>query len=237
MFGACYGAETQVYAIDAARGTLTPAGSTASVYSYQMVFTPSGNFAFSAEALLPGTGTPSGVLGFRVDAQTGALLPFAGNPFAGGTNPAAIAIDPTARFVYAANSGSDDMSAFTLDSAGASLAPIAGSPYATGGTSPVTIAIDPSGRFVYVVNSASANVSAFAIDPASGALSPLPGSPFMTGSAPNSIAFDPSGRFAYVANYADNTVSEFAIDAQSGVLTAIPGSPLATAAGPAITIK
>ncbi len=74
---------------------------------------------------------------------------------------------PTPAFVYAANNGSNNVSAFSVTPSTGALAPVTGSPYAAG-TSPAAIAADPRGKFVYVANVGSNNVSAYASDPASG---------------------------------------------------------------------
>src|SRR6266849_10761025 len=99
---------------------------------------------------------------------------------------------PTPAFVYAANNGSNNVSAFSVTPSTGALAPVTGSPYAAG-TSPAAIAADPRGKFVYVANVGSNNVSAYATDPASGALATVPGSPFSTGIFPTSVTVDPSG--------------------------------------------
>src|SRR6202041_2862080 len=62
------------------------------------------------------------------------------------------------RFAYVANQGSNDLSAYLIDSATGSLTPIGGSPFASTGTTPVSLTIDPNGQFLYVVDNASNDV-------------------------------------------------------------------------------
>jgi 6-phosphogluconolactonase len=131
------------------------------------------------------------------------------------------------RFVYVANRGSNNISAFTVDAGNGTLAAIAGSPFAAGNL-PVALAVDPTGTYAYVVNQTDATISAFTIDRASGALVSVNGSPFATGTSPTSVAIDPSSSFVYVTNGGANTVSAYAITAGSGALTALTGSPFAT---------
>src|SRR5690242_1573490 len=100
-------------------------------------------------------------------------------------------------FAYVTNSGSNTISAFTIDASTGTLAPISGSPFPSG-TQPLSVAIHPSGRFAYVSNGLSNDVSAYSINPSTGALTPVPGSPFAAGIICHSVAIDPSGRFAYV---------------------------------------
>jgi 6-phosphogluconolactonase len=48
--------------------------------------------------------------------------------------------NPTGRFAYVVNSGSDTVSVYTIDATSGALSPIGGSPFATG-TQPTAIAI------------------------------------------------------------------------------------------------
>ncbi len=73
----------------------------------------------------------SGVSVYGINTTTGALSVVAGSPFAAGTHPGVVSVDPTARFVYVVNNGSANVSEFALESTG-ELTPIAGSPVAVG---------------------------------------------------------------------------------------------------------
>jgi 6-phosphogluconolactonase len=76
-----------------------------------------------------------------------------------------VAIDPTGKFVYVANAGSGNVSAYSIGANGA-LTPISGSPFAAGGESvaePFSLAVDPTGKFAYVANGVGANVVAYSI--------------------------------------------------------------------------
>ena len=119
------------------------------------------------------------------------------------------------RFVYVANRGSGNVSAFSMNTANGQLTSVAGSPFPAGDT-PCAIAVDPSGRFAYVVNQGDGTVSAYAIDRASGALTTVGGSPFVTGPSPTSVAIDPSGKSLYVTNANSGTVAGYTINAASG---------------------
>jgi DNA-binding beta-propeller fold protein YncE len=111
------------------------------------------------------------------------------------------------RFLYVANRGSGDVSAYTIDAVSGNLTPVAGSPFATGG-SPVAIAVDPTGAYAYVANQSSGTISGFAIDRNSGALTPITGSPFGTPVSPSALAVDPSSSFVYVtANGGSGVIS------------------------------
>jgi 6-phosphogluconolactonase (cycloisomerase 2 family) len=88
---------------------------------------------------------------------------------AAGGGPTSIAVDPTGRFAYVANSNSNDISTFTINAATGALTPL-GAPLATSPT-PAGIAVDASGRFAYVTSYNSNTVTAYRINSTTGALS------------------------------------------------------------------
>jgi 6-phosphogluconolactonase (cycloisomerase 2 family) len=190
---------------------------------------PSGTFAYVANE-----GT-NNVSAYTIKSSTGELTAINCSMCSAGAAPTAVAVDPSGQFVYVANGGSGNpntpsVSAYTIDASTGELAPVSGSPYATGGayTQSVSVTVDPTGQFLYVASistqEASGNISAFAINASTGALTAVTGSPFTTGLiTPSSVAVDPSGRFAYVAgeNPIDShyLMTSFAIDATLGALT------------------
>ena len=144
------------------------------------------------------------------------------------------------RFLYVANRDSDSVSAFVIDAATGTLAPISGSPFATV-LHPVAVAVDPAGRFAYVAGVAYVSgmfqgaVAAYAIDPGSGALAPIAGGGVSSPVGILSLTVDPTSKYVYVTNgaFGDSRVSVFSIDQKSGALTAVPGSPFRAGASPA----
>ncbi len=146
----------------------------------------------------------------------------------------------TPKFAYVANSGSNNISAYTIKATNGHITAVSGSPFPAGGakTEPISVTVDPSGQFVYVASTStvggSGNISASIINASTGALTAVTGSPFATGvNYPGSLAVDPSGRFAYVGNEimvdSSYVISSFAIDATNGALTFVSySSPLGT---------
>jgi 6-phosphogluconolactonase len=147
------------------------------------------------------------------------------------TNIAVTCTTNADRFVYVANGGSNNISAYAVNAASGALTAISGSPFPAGNV-PYSIAVDPSGKFAYVANQSNGNVSAFAIDGTSGALTAVSGSPFATGPVPFSVAVDPSSKFLYVTNGNSGNVSAYTINPSSGALTAVSGSPFAAGSLP-----
>lgn len=121
------------------------------------------------------------------------------------------------RFAYAANSGSNDITLYTIDAATGTLTRTGSVP---AGLEPYVIAVDPKGRFAYAGNFGSNDLSIYRIDPATGILTPA--GTATTGISPYSIAVDPSGRFLYAAN--ENSATDvwmYRIDPASGALALI----------------
>src|SRR6516164_2279178 len=75
------------------------------------------------------------ISGFSINA-TGALTPVSGSPFATGTSPIGIAVDPAGKFVYAANANSKNVSGYSINTSTGALTPVPGSPF-TAGSHPV----------------------------------------------------------------------------------------------------
>ena len=78
-----------------------------------------------------------------------------------------MAVDRAGKFAYVTNSGSNDVSMYTIDGTTGALTSIGTIP---AGTDPVSVAVDPSGKFAYVTNSSSNDVSMYSVDGTTGAL-------------------------------------------------------------------
>jgi 6-phosphogluconolactonase (cycloisomerase 2 family) len=95
-------------------------------------------------------------------------------------------MSPNGSFLYVANQGTNNVSAFAVNPATGALAPI-GSP-SPAGTTPTAVTVSPDGAFLYAANQGSNDVFAYSINSASGALAPVSGSPFFAGVTPRAIA-------------------------------------------------
>ncbi len=157
--------------------------------------------------------------------------PTPANIFNTGTGPIAIAISPAAPFLYVANQGSGDISAFTIDPKNGNLGAVSGSPFVIAvGSHPRSIAISPKGDLLFVADPALGKVGVFSIS-STGVLAQAAGSPFAVGAGatPSFVTAEPSGRFAYVSDPAHNAVLGLSAGA---ALTPISGSPFAAGAQP-----
>ena len=180
------------YTINATTGALTTVGAAvaAGTAPRAAVVSPNGAFLFVANQ------GSNNISVYTIDSGTGAvtaLLGGTGNPFAAGTAPVGITITPNGSFVYAANSGSNNISAFSVNIGTGALTGLAGgigNPFAAG-TTPAGITLTSNASFVYVANGGSNNVSAYTLDSGTGVLTALAGgvgNPFAAGTLPFGIA-------------------------------------------------
>ncbi|HXP08533.1 MAG TPA: beta-propeller fold lactonase family protein [Acidobacteriaceae bacterium] len=126
---------------------LLPFSKSTSPLAQQTASDPNSLFLFVAE-------TNTGLRVLSIGAG-GSLSEIAGSPYAVGTGPRAVSLDATGSYVYVANFGSNNISAFTLTPASGKLTAIAGSPFSSGGQMPIGIVNDNSKKFVAVINSGS----------------------------------------------------------------------------------
>jgi 6-phosphogluconolactonase len=141
---------------------------------------------------------------------------------------------PSPEFVYVANNVSQNVSAYVVNAVTGALAPVSGSPFASG-VGPFGPTVDPAGRFAYVANndagSNKGTVWAYSIQATTGALTTVAGSPFQADFGTGFVAVDPSGRFAYASNYTSGDVTGYTIDASTGALTSIGNFATGTGTG------
>ena len=189
-----------------------------------------------------------------VDPISGALTTSPGSPVVAGTNPRALVLysgvyktpgyghpsnvpPRSVNYLYAANAGSNDLSAYAVDTSTGALTPLSPASYATG-TGPSAIAIghsmttNPSPSFLYSANiGGSGDISAFYIETRTGGLTPIAGSPIVSGSSVSSLAVgtsNPPGEgFLYAADASGSAAAIYGFSADpTGVLTALPGFPM-----------
>ena len=160
------------------------------------------------------------VSGYEADSGvsgTGELTPIAGSPFDGGAMPFSVAIHPSNRFLYSAETVPGSLSVFTVDEESGALTAGIG----VGAGAHVDVLLDPSGIYAYGVISAGAStVETYTVAQDTGELTPV-GSNVAAGSGALLGDVHPTGRFLYVATEGSNEVSAAAIDAANGVLTPI----------------
>jgi 6-phosphogluconolactonase len=195
-----------------------------------MAIDPTGKFLFVANQ---GTGGISGTSTISVYTISGASVAFSAN-FPADDFASAIAVSPTANFVYVTNTiGSQpllqgEVTQYSYDPTSGALSKV--NTYLAG-TTPSGIAIAPKGQYLYVANFGSNNVSGFMVA-SDGTLSPTNASPYAAGIGPQAMVADPVENFLYVADYTSNQISGYKISAASGQLSPLAPAAVSTGTGP-----
>lgn len=184
------------YALNGTTGALTPlAGSPfpGATGVTALTIHPSGSFLYAGNSAA--NTNVSSVTAYAINSASGALTSITGSPFASGTGPISVALDPAGKFLFVANYYDGTVSANTIDQSTGALTGVAGSPFDTGAgagnKSTYSVDVDPSGAFLYATNGVQGNVSAFTINSVSGALAPVGGGPFPAGSEPIAVVTIP----------------------------------------------
>ena len=142
-----------------------------------------------------------------------------GSPFKTGKEPVDLLVEPTGRFVYVANAGSNTVSAFELHRKTGALSAIQGSPYSSG-KKPVALAIHPDGRNLYVANESSRDIRLYQIEKSSGALIPKNYS-VKLGIHPKSLWIDQEGNMLIVLSKDGKQLLNYKISKRNGSLSPV----------------
>jgi 6-phosphogluconolactonase len=104
------------YAINPTTGALTGISDvgTAGYLPVAVTVDPSGKFVYAAN-LNPAYPAAGAVTSYAIDATNGTLTSI-GAPVTTGLQPASVTVHPSGRFLYVANTGSNDVSGYTIDS-------------------------------------------------------------------------------------------------------------------------
>jgi 6-phosphogluconolactonase len=113
------------------------------------------------------------------------VVPSTPDTFVGANTSAEIEVEPSGRFIYISNRGSDLIGAYSIDTSSGRVGPIGWTP--SGGRGPRFMKIDPSGTLLHAANELTNTIVTFKIDHESGILLPT-GHVIETGS-PTCIAF------------------------------------------------
>jgi len=164
---------------------------------------------------------------FAVAAGSGAFAQV--GSIGAGTKPAIPTVDPTNRFLYAADQGANSILEFSIDSSTGNLTAMGS--FTTPAT-PYAIAINPAGTFAYATTSSS--ILVLSIDATSGALAQV-GSVSITGNSGSVFpVIDPNDMFLYASISNANSASAYGVNATTGNLTSI--SSVATGTGPSVAV-
>ena len=213
-----------------------PVGIVASAYNH-FVYIVEQDTATSASGVTSSVGN---IVTFSANSISGALTQVAGSvQITGsvtgvgvGTHPAAIAEDPSARFLYITDEATNQLFGFLVTASG--LPQPMNSSYATG-SFPLGVTVDPRGSFVYVANNNDNTVSTYAVNVTNGTLSGSGSTGVSTG--PTCVSIEPArGIYLYTSNNRDNSISANQLNPNSGALQNVQGTPYTASALPTCII-
>ena len=175
--------------------------------------------------------TSNEIVAYREDPNSGALIQLVGSPITAGPGVQALAMHSTGKYLFAANSGQNNVSVYSISNGALTELP----PRQTAGTSPTLLALDSAGNFLYVGNSGSFDISVFSFDTSKQTLAQvaqLSGATAPIGLTPINMALSPSGNVLYVTGQGTQGYIE-AFPLNKGVLgTPLAGSPYTTGNDP-----
>ena len=122
-------------------------------------------------------------------------------------------------YVYATNSNSSNLSAYSLNPSSGRLTQISGSPVASG-DEPIASAMSPDSKYLYVSNYQSSNIWVYSIDSNSGVLSHI-GSYEAIGGPDTALLITPNGKFLYVGTWEGNILYAYSINDSTGALSLV----------------
>jgi len=175
------------------------------------------------------------VAGFGIGAGRGELTPLGAQP-TGGALPCYLIVDPSGRFLMAANYGSGSVSVLPLGESGAPgelsyLGEHEGSgPEADRQAGPHAhmITPTPAGDAYLSADLGADSVYVYSLDASAGRLVLKARNHLRSGTGPRHLVFHPSGEFFYLTNELSNTVTVCAYDRVSGEvkeLAELPAAP------------
>jgi 6-phosphogluconolactonase len=176
---------------------------------------------------------------------TGALTPVAGSTctttapttctgYHAGVTPSAVAVEPTARFVYVTDKTSNQLYGYaTANTSNGALTSLTTSPYATG-SYPVALTVDPRGDYLYTANYNGGTVSAYAINSSSGSLGSIASvNGFTASTGTTCVTIEPAlGIYLYTSNYLDASISGGQLSPNTGQISGLADSPFPTTSDP-----
>ena len=191
---------------------------------YSLVVHPSGKFVYVANS-----GQLENDISLFDVASNGSLTEITPRTAIGpsASQPKLLAMDPAGGYLYCMNTGSNNISVFSIDSSNGALTQLLppNSPVNIG-SSPLNMQLTPSGNYLYVTTSGNPDGYVFGFSVNAGVLTSIGPPTSSDGINPNGLAIDPKGAYLYAANTSSPSISIFGIGL-SGALSEVAGSPLA----------
>jgi 6-phosphogluconolactonase len=223
-----------VYRFDAATAKMTSLGlAAASQNPAYLAIRPGGDYLYAVNEVREGR-----VSTFRADRKSGKLTPV-GSFSSRGDGPCALSVDPSGKYVMAANYGSGSVALYRIKADG-SLEEAGFDQHTGKGADPKrqegphahAAIFSPDGRYALSADLGVDRIYVYRVGGAASALEALEPARLAPGSGPRHLEFHPNGKFVYSINELTATVTAFAWNA--GALTEIETVPALPAgyAGP-----
>ncbi|HWY22894.1 MAG TPA: beta-propeller fold lactonase family protein [Candidatus Acidoferrum sp.] len=190
-----------------------------------LVLHPSGKFLYVAN---PGIGgTAENDISLFTIARDGTLTEVTPRTSVApsASQPKLLIMDPAGSFLYVMNTGSDNISVFSVDSGSGALTEVGGSPFLIGAL-PLNMQLAPSGNFLYVSLASQPNGLIATFSVTAGQLTLL-GTASTDGINPYGLAINSAGTYLYAANSStSNSIAVFPIDSSGLLAQQVQGSPI-----------
>lgn len=168
----------------------------ASYPATDLEITPGNNYLYVSSGV-------AGIYTLGFNPSNGALAQLYGvlSPKLNGGADYGMAISPSGKFLFVAETGVGGVRIFSISSSGA-ISETSASPVKTAAGA-YSVLIDSTGSYVYVANRAQGTISGFLLSN-SGTLTPISGSPFAAGILPVAMVEDNTGNYLAVVNSGGN---------------------------------
>jgi 6-phosphogluconolactonase len=169
-------------------------------------------------------------------------LNFINSASSGGAGPCHVSVDPSGKYVFAADYSGGSIASVGIQPGGGVGAQTASAVFQGSGPDPARqkkpfghfVTASPDGRFVYACDLGSDHVWTYQFDAATGRfVAPVPPGVVPPGSGPRHLAFGPGANFVYVNGEMGRNITTFRRDAATGALSAIQTLPLIPGVAPA----
>lgn len=173
------------------------------------------------------------VNGYKIDYQSGTLVPLENSPVAAGKNPVSLVAAPNGSFIYVIDRDDSDVIVYAIGTDG-KLYPQ--KTYNVTGSFPTAVAIDPAGKFLYVTYTYQNGFTPALPGPGGVTVFPInsdntlgTGVEVKIGRNPIAISASSANHFVYVVEQDTATTLNllaFSASTTNGLLTALPGTTI-----------
>jgi len=223
------GGEVFAYSLQAGTGQLTAVpGSPFMAGPATQTFGPTNRLAVDQTNKFLYVSASTGLIGFAIDAATGALTMVSGSPFGSTVKSAySIVVVPTNHLyeaTYSTTNASNGIFGYSIDPTTGTLTSLAGSPFDVACGNAINMTAPAQGNLMF-----AGGCGMFRVSPTSGALTRVANDPGDVGVGDWPV-FDPTGKLLWLVTndvncwHCDTGVSAYRVNPTTGTLTLVPNS-------------